>query len=700
MGAAILIALVVAGSGWWALRLAARRSAVARRLGERVQQMRDAMRRETLLPLHDTRPARSRLQAELESLEAEAGRTRADGATEQLALGWGWLAIDDAERGLAHMQAAYDGGERGSDVEYGLGLAQALIYSRELERLGTLDRAALENARKSLRARYRDPALAHLREGVGAHDTTPSYVEALIAFYDEDYGRAQKLARDAQTAMPSLFEAARLEGRSTARLVLKAADVVNVEESTRLLAEMLAAYDHAEEIGRSDPVTFASEAADDAQLIYRIPRPEDKESLAARAQTAAERALAADSAEVQVARAFSSVLRHRSTMELFPDAAARRRANPALALQKAIDIVRDAERKAPDDPWLQAEEALDLMYLARLEEQEGRDPRALRERAISRWQAHLERVRDGQSLDYAAQTFLELAFYRTNHGLDARADCARSVAMRREAFERESDSNNRRNTLAASLANCAEIEMDAGRDAAALIDEALALLEAVRRFAHETPIGLHNVGAVLADRARWEVASERGDPLASLQQSIAVLTRAVELKPERGNYAAHLARSYRGLAVLECERSGRSASIEKARAILSRASAGNNEAELEGARLELTAAACGGDRSAVERAAAHATAGLSKNDPNDPDLLAVLAEAHRTLAERRLERRSAHLSTARQLVAKALAVNPAHWPSLVVRAAVERLDGDQPAAEAAEALATRINPGWRRDRLR
>jgi hypothetical protein len=83
-------ALVSAGYGVWTRVTAARRGARLRRIVESAQQMRDTMRREILLPFHDTTPRRALLRDELTALEREVHDSPdPPQGPESLALGWG-----------------------------------------------------------------------------------------------------------------------------------------------------------------------------------------------------------------------------------------------------------------------------------------------------------------------------------------------------------------------------------------------------------------------------------------------------------------------------------------------------------------------------------------------------------------------------------------------------------------------------------
>ncbi|HEX5749497.1 MAG TPA: protein kinase [Archangium sp.] len=190
--AALLVVMLALGQAVLARREVAERERLSRRFTERVERMEAAARYSALSRLHDTREDREALRAEMAALEAEVRQAgeHAVGPGEY-ALGRALLALEDMEGARERLESAWAHGYREPRVAWALALVLGHLYQEQLvevERRGPEQREA---RRREIQQRYRDPALAYLRQAEGPDiPAPPLYVKALLAFFEEHHEEA------------------------------------------------------------------------------------------------------------------------------------------------------------------------------------------------------------------------------------------------------------------------------------------------------------------------------------------------------------------------------------------------------------------------------------------------------------------------------------------------------------------------------
>ncbi|HEU4536155.1 MAG TPA: serine/threonine-protein kinase, partial [Polyangiaceae bacterium] len=217
LGVALVSALLVAralGQAYLARRGAARREELARRFAGQVESVKARARYSGLSPRHDTRADRRSLRGQMRALGEEIRRAgpAAEGPG-RAALGQGYLSLGDDDEALAELEAAWRAGYREPDVAYALAVVVGHRYRRErleAERLREPERreARLREAER----RWREPALAYLRQSEGAEVPSGAYVAALLAFYEGRLDDALARLEAAGESPPWFYEAEALRG--------------------------------------------------------------------------------------------------------------------------------------------------------------------------------------------------------------------------------------------------------------------------------------------------------------------------------------------------------------------------------------------------------------------------------------------------------------------------------------------------------
>ena len=130
------------------------------------------------------------------------------------ALGMAYLALGREETAREHLLAAWSLGEQTPAVAAGLGRAFGALYESALLDLQRPGGAADPTGVEQARAELLQPALKFLRQA-NAHSKDP-YLDALLAFYEQRWGDAIRLARVAQGREATHREAVQLEAEAAA----------------------------------------------------------------------------------------------------------------------------------------------------------------------------------------------------------------------------------------------------------------------------------------------------------------------------------------------------------------------------------------------------------------------------------------------------------------------------------------------------
>ncbi|MEM6456844.1 MAG: hypothetical protein AAF772_17265, partial [Acidobacteriota bacterium] len=192
---------------------AQQRSAAVQRYDPIGQNLEGTLRAEYMSAAHDVRPAQRRVRQRIRALEAlvrdQPGPAR---APLRGAIGRGWLALGEADRGLVQLRAAWDSGHQTPAIAYALGRALSARYADARLRLGDLDDPRLRADAAATARRDRDAARVFLRRGRSAPSTAPAYIEALLLLHEADYDAALARAVAARATLPWRHEADELIG--------------------------------------------------------------------------------------------------------------------------------------------------------------------------------------------------------------------------------------------------------------------------------------------------------------------------------------------------------------------------------------------------------------------------------------------------------------------------------------------------------
>ncbi|MBI2838960.1 MAG: protein kinase [Acidobacteria bacterium] len=212
---AIVIIVALVGVGIRMQFQARHREVLARQLGQDLEEIDNIMRSAYMMPPHDIRREKKMVQDRIREIEARMRESgRAGQAVGNFALGRAYRILEDYEKAVAYLHTAWDGGYREPEASYELGLVMGHLYQEEIATLrGITDQSVRESRLKQAAQKYRDPAVAYLRQGQGSGTMPIEYGEALIAFYEKRSDEALSKVAVAARRDPWPFEEYRLRAR-------------------------------------------------------------------------------------------------------------------------------------------------------------------------------------------------------------------------------------------------------------------------------------------------------------------------------------------------------------------------------------------------------------------------------------------------------------------------------------------------------
>jgi eukaryotic-like serine/threonine-protein kinase len=281
---AIIAALAALGVRAWLTSrderaLTAGRTRLAEQLGSQTKEIELWLHSAYQRPLHDTRPDRARVRAQMAAIrQTPHGLGALGDAAIHAALGRGHLALHDWRDADAELARAAGAGLDTPELHAARGRALGELYHRALEaarRSG--DPAWLAGRQRALAQQYLTPALAELELARPSGDDA-ALVAALIALYRRDFAGAEQLAGALAARAPWLDEAARLAGDAAYGAAGEAFDRGAYDAAGPALDRATALYASTAEIARSDASVYEAAAQawlQRAEVDYRrggVPR--------------------------------------------------------------------------------------------------------------------------------------------------------------------------------------------------------------------------------------------------------------------------------------------------------------------------------------------------------------------------------------------------------------------------------------------
>ena len=692
----VLTLLLAAGWTWWNQRRADRAAVEAARLGALSESLEGQLRMEHLGPPHDLRPALARIRSEADRLRPLAAR--GDGAA-NATLGKALQLTGDAEGARAAYERAWRAGFRTPRLAEGLGEVLGELYRRGYERAReTLTPEAREPVFARLRADLGEPARAYLRMGESS-GWRASELAARAAMVERNFPEARARAAEVLATTPDRYEATLLAAEAwtaEARDLSYARKLVETEPALVAAAALL---DQAGTWGRSDPAVPLARAeihsvrANALVLRGRSPDPEIAHALVALEEASR---LDPDDPAPLVRRGFALIAR--GQYQFMADAS---------KVEATVEDAIDSSRKAIA---LGANDVRTLSLLG-----QGLYYRAFRANELGK--ASLEPVREGLEIMSRAEALgpedsgvpFVLTLLHTTEADALQHERKPAAAARRaaiEAGERALGMNTGRGTLLRPIV--AQQRMLLGKDAWLAGEDprphfasGWTAFEAAIQAMPGQPAALAQFGnAVDMEAAILLTIGE--DPCPKLENLVGRMDDLLKKTPGLSMIEAIEAELLADEAFLLSERGGDPTELlhrsvpmiertaradpQDANLVLSRAAAWIAEARWLTSR--------GSDPTPVlERAAQHiATLGPRTGEDLPQEFLARMSLESARWLSRAGKPTVAAAAKGIEHVQKALQVRPGDPDLWVLRAQLEALAGDAPAARESLARAWAINP--------
>lgn len=235
----------------------------SREIGEELRAADLFLRNARGLPVHDIEREKKIVEASLLRVQEKIKRIGELGnGPGNYVMGRGYLELGDIQKAQYYLEQAAVAGYERPELHYAYGRVLGILYSRALDELKTIaNKKELAEKTEELSQRWRDPALAHLRQSQASSLEEPAYVEGLIAYYDGHFEHSIARAKEAFERSPWLYEAKKLEGDAYMQLGLpfRHDRGQNYDQLISFYGPAEEAYRVAAEIGSSDPEVYMAE---------------------------------------------------------------------------------------------------------------------------------------------------------------------------------------------------------------------------------------------------------------------------------------------------------------------------------------------------------------------------------------------------------------------------------------------------------
>ncbi|WP_434300426.1 protein kinase domain-containing protein [Corallococcus exiguus] len=526
VSASALLAVAVA-LGWGALgrRDAADRERLVRRFTESVERIEALARYSDLSHLHDTREEQRIIQARMAALEAEIQQAgdQAVGPG-HYALGRGYLALGDEARAREFLESAWEHGFREPRVAYALAVVAGHQYREQLleaERIRDAERRQAHQ--RELEQRFREPALAWLKQSEGAEVPSSAYVAALLAFYENRWDEALSRLDTIGTGLSWFHEAPKLRGDI---LLARAMRHLNQGEHEQAAVDFEAgrkAYAEAAAIGESVASIYTAQAElEQGALSLELYGKGNVTPHYTQALQAVSRALMAKpghaDAWVLEARLHRRLAEHQRNLGNYEE----------TLPEKAVAAARHALELEPSHSRARLELGLSYWLWGYIRQSQSQDPRELLRKAAESFEDISPGERD-------ADFFLNLGLvYKTwgdsdeQVGDDPLPRYGKAIESYRSSIQQ--DGNVPESWINLGIAYHARATHPRAPDPGGDLTQALAALDKGRDLnpRHVVPYFYAGLAHALAAR---RLRVQGGDPVPSLERSAEMFREGLELSP-------------------------------------------------------------------------------------------------------------------------------------------------------------------------
>lgn len=250
-------------------REAAAQAALAERLGQEIKDIEWLLRSARQLPIHDLRNEQQLVRKRMSALKAELSSHGESGrALAHYAIGRGHLALQEFPEALSELNQAAAAGNHRPEMYYALGMTlgkhyERAMYDARMSGGGPWAQKQLQN----IAPKYLTPAIAALEKSRSLKTEAPTYLEALLSFYQGNYDETLRLSQLTLAQAPWLYEAAVLAGHVHLERALKLRDSGDDGAGLPEFKKAVTSYETAAQVGRSDSLVYEGLAEARARIL-------------------------------------------------------------------------------------------------------------------------------------------------------------------------------------------------------------------------------------------------------------------------------------------------------------------------------------------------------------------------------------------------------------------------------------------------
>lgn len=553
---ALTLLIIIFSTGMWIRTslIVAERERAEQTFGQEVKEIEQVLHYANTLPLRNVQTSKMLVDARINNIKQKMNLGgKSTQAVGNYALGCGYIALRDYETAKWHLEEAWKSDYRTKDTAYALGYTLGELYQQLRQQQKMLsDKNAQEKELLKLASLYRDPAIKYLTIG-SQGSNNHLYVEALVAFYQDQYDIALQKAATAFEQSPWLYEAKRLEGKIYQEIGNKAVSQGSYVEAFKNFDLAKIAYQEAIDIGRSDADLYELEAERTARLMeILLDKGESPENIVQDGITACDRALIADpnskNAYISKAKIYFTLGLHQIRKGEEPLALDK----SAEASQKAIEIVNKKGNKQGYNSQLVSIPYgyLGATYYRKASYQltKGIDPRPTLENALNAYNKALSiNTTYGVIYKNIGDVYWGKGRYEMGKGLDAKESLLLAIKNYKQAIDLSNSEFSYYNALGNAYEIEGEYELFCGANPSSWLTSAIDAYKQAMRINANHPYPYNNTGIALRTKARYELVIGQ-DPSESISNALENFDKAIKLGAYADNYR------FKGEAILvDCE---------------------------------------------------------------------------------------------------------------------------------------------------
>jgi eukaryotic-like serine/threonine-protein kinase len=237
---------------------AKKQARLAHQFGQEAATIEGIMRTAHLYPLHDTRQEKQLVRDKLKRIEDQIkilGES-AEGPG-HYAIARGHLSLNEYPQAFEHITKAWNGGFTEPEVAYTLGLAAGGMYQKEMEEIRRIrDPELKKKKRAEIAKQYKEPALRALKQHSQFQSESTDYIEALIAFHEDQWEKAIEKSDAVIKKRPQFYEATLLKADAYTAMAIEQYDNGNIALALEKFPIAQKHYEEAASVARSDPKPY------------------------------------------------------------------------------------------------------------------------------------------------------------------------------------------------------------------------------------------------------------------------------------------------------------------------------------------------------------------------------------------------------------------------------------------------------------